>query len=179
MCKDSGRALHDLILSTYCKYSPTMKSLITSLAAQFLRTSQALPLHTQTQLIDPSQLQRLTAMLSRRDSDALPKHRTPLPAGYHLAYFTPAQENGELGRDGTDTTFNAPFPYTRRMWAGGELRWVGGREGRMAVGDEVRETTRMVSCVVKEGRGGEGMLVVGVEKRFGVEGGRPSLVDTR
>src|SRR4051812_43056863 len=96
----------------------------TLVAAQFLSRAQSLPPLIQTQLLDANQIQRLSATLSRPElSKALPSNGTPLPACYHLAYFTPSQIEEELGRDGTDTTFNPPRPFTRRMWAGGELDW--------------------------------------------------------
>ena len=101
-----------------------------------------------------------------------------MPACYHLAYFTPAQVEEELGRDGTDTTFNPPSPFTRRMWAGGELEWIAGDGKGLCVGQEVRETTKLVSSVGKKTRAGEEMVVVGVEKRYQNEHG-VALIDKR
>lgn len=150
-----------------------------SIASQFLSKSQALPPLTQTQLLDANQLQRFSATLSRPElAGALPKNGTALPACYHLAYFTPSQVEEELGRDGTDTTFNPPSPFTRRMWAGGELEWVGGEGNRLKVGQEVTETTKLVSAVGKKTRAGEEMVVVGVEKIYENEHG-VALIDKR
>lgn len=149
----------------------------TSIASQFLSKSQS-P-QTQTQLLDANQLQRFSATLSRTElARALPKNGTPLPACYHLAYFTPAQVEEELGRDGTDTTFNPPRPFTRRMWAGGELEWVGGEDNTLKVGQEVTETTKLVSAEGKKTRAGEEMVVVGVEKKYENEHG-VALIDRR
>ncbi|CZR51925.1 uncharacterized protein PAC_01802 [Phialocephala subalpina] len=149
----------------------------TSIASQFLSKSQS-P-QTQTQLLDANQLQRFSATLSRTElARALPKNGTPLPACYHLAYFTPAQVEEELGWDGTDTTFNPPRPFTRRMWAGGELEWVGGENNTLKVGQEVTETTKLVSAEGKKTRAGEEMVVVGVEKKYENEHG-VALIDRR
>ncbi|KAE9380629.1 hypothetical protein N431DRAFT_432917 [Stipitochalara longipes BDJ] len=151
----------------------------TSIASQFLSKSQSLPPHTQTQLLDANQLQRFSATLSRPElSQSLPETGTPLPACYHLAYFTPSQVEEELGRDGTDTTFNPPSPFTRRMWAGGELEWIGGEANRLKIGQTVTETTKLVSAVGKKTRSGEEMVVVGVEKVYENEQG-VALVDKR
>lgn len=141
---------------------------------------------TRRQLIDANQLRLFSLTLNRPHvwpSSALgpksleevePKQGTPVPAGYHLAYFTPAQLPGILGQDGTDASFNPDAPFTRRMWAGGECSWPGADVGLDAakraylrVGDMATEVTRVLSCEVKRiKKTGEDMLVVGVEKEF-------------
>jgi hydroxyacyl-ACP dehydratase HTD2-like protein with hotdog domain len=150
-----------------------------SIASQFLAKSQSLPPHTHTQFLDANQLQRFSATLFRPElSQSLPKNGTPLPACYHLTYFTPSQVEEELGRDGTDTTFNPPRPFTRRMWAGGELEWIGGETNRLKIEQKVTETTKLVSAVGKNTRAGEEMVVVGVEKSYENEHG-VALIDKR
>lgn len=151
-------------------YSNVSSTSAASIAAQFLAKAQSLPIYTQTQVLDANQLQRLSATLSRKElSESLPRDGTLLPACYHLVYFTPAQIEEELGRDGTDTTFNPPYPFTRRMWAGGELEWLG--PNQLSVGQRVTETTKLVSAVGKKTKAGEEMLLVGVEKSFRNEHG--------
>ncbi|KAH7346564.1 hypothetical protein BKA65DRAFT_398843 [Rhexocercosporidium sp. MPI-PUGE-AT-0058] len=148
-----------------------------AIASEFLSKTQANPPNAHTQLLDANQLQRFSATFSRPElSKTLPKNGTPLPAGYHLAYFTPAQVEEELGRDGTDTTFNPPSPYTRRMWAGGELEWVKGN--KLRVGQEVTEMTKLVSSYAKLSRAGNEMIIVSVEKKFQNEHG-VALLDKR
>ena len=150
-----------------------------SIASQFLSKTQSLPPLTQTQFLDANQLQRFSAALSRPElANSLAKAGTPLPACYHLAYFTPSQVEEELGKDGTDTTFNPPRPFTRRMWAGGELEWAAGEGKGLCLGQQVTETTRLVSSVGKRTKAGEEMVVVGVEKRFENEHG-VALIDRR
>lgn len=83
-----------------------------------------------------------------------------------------------MGKDGTDTTFNPPHPFTRRMWAGGELEWLGGENNRLKIGQRVVETTKLVSAVGKKTKAGEEMVVVGVEKSFRNEHGI-ALLDKR
>ena len=160
-------------------YSSASSPSATSIASQFLTKTQSQPPLTQTQLLDANQLQRFSATLCRTGvAEALPEKGTPLPACYHLAYFTPSQVEEELGRDGTDTTFNPPSPFTRRMWAGGELEWVAGEGKGLCVGQEVKETTKLVSSVGKKTRTGEEMVVVGVEKKYENEHG-VALIDKR
>ncbi|KAK2773808.1 hypothetical protein CKAH01_13391 [Colletotrichum kahawae] len=133
---------------------------------------------TRKQLFDSNQLQRLSLTLNRRElhpgidvSAEPPKEGTPLPPGYHLVYFTPTGVESELGMDGTDKTFNAPAPFTRRMWAGGKMQFIEGTS--LKVGEEVEERTRLVGATPKKSRSGDEMVLVDVEKEFW---GRDGLV---
>lgn len=136
------------------------------------------------QLLDANQTRRLSLTLNRprlyRDAEDLrrfaPANGTPLAPGYHLVYFTPIALPDELGNDGTDINFSPAEPFTRRMWAGGEMKWVKGNPLR--IGEEAVETTRLVSAVPKTGRTGEDMIIVRVEKSFENAKG-PALVDKR
>src|SRR4051812_43355602 len=87
----------------------------------------------QRQVLDGHQLQKLSLTLNRPHlypgldiTQQPPPNGTPLPPGYHLVYFAPASLEAELGADGTDKTFNAPAPFSRRMWAGGRMTWTRG-----------------------------------------------------
>jgi len=64
------------------------------------------------------------------------------------------------------------------MWAGGELEWIGCEGNRLKVGQEVTETTKLVSAVGKRMRAGEEMVVVGVEKLY-ENGHGVALIDKR
>ena len=167
-------------------------------AAQFLQRFTSLPPRTQSQYLDLNQLQLLAATLNRplpilsnlnHDPNAslnpatsptnLPKSRShglAIPPSHHLAYFTPAQPEAQLGRDGTDTSYNPAAPFTRRMWAGGSVSW--DAKNRLRVGQTATETTRVLSAEGKRTRDGEEMVVVGVEKSFGNADGL-AVVDRR
>ncbi|KAK1996812.1 hypothetical protein LX36DRAFT_658216 [Colletotrichum falcatum] len=123
------------------------------------------------QVLDSNQLQRLSLALNRKQlhpgqdvSADAPAQGTPLPPGYHLVYFTPAGVESELGTDGSDRTFNAPAPFTRRMWAGGRMRFPEGASLR--VGEEVEERTRLAAATPKKSRSGDEMVLVDVDKEF-------------
>jgi hypothetical protein len=79
-------------------------------------------------------------------------------------YFTPNGTEAELGADGSDTTFNASTPFTRRMWAGGKMTWES--DVLLRVGDEVEETTELLSATPKKSRSAGEMVLVEVEKKF-------------
>lgn len=145
---------------------------------------------TRRQLLDGNQLQKLALTLGRPRigavdiSEDAPPTGTPVPPGYHLVYFTPNGMEDELGADGTDRTFNAPSPFTRRMWAGGTMKWPGaGSENSedsplLRVGDVAEEKTRLVSATVKKSRSAGEMVLVEVEKEFWTSRGL-ALVDQR
>ena len=136
---------------------------------------------TRRQLIDANQVQKLALMLGRRSLGSVdmlespPPSGTPLPPGYHLVYFTPASPELELGPDGSDKTFNSQAPFTRRMWAGGKMKWAG---GKIQVGDEAEERTELLSATAKRSKAGGEMVLVEVEKQISSRRGL-SVVDRR
>ena len=147
------------------------------------------------QLLDGNQLRLFSLTLDRPHiwsepstgslESEEPKAGTPLPAGYHLAYFTPAQLPGILGQDGTDASFNPEAPFTRRMWAGGSVHWPGAdpnssTQHYLKVGDVASEITKVLTCEPKTiKKTGESMLVVGVEKEFRDSQGNLCVLDKR
>ncbi|EEU42220.1 uncharacterized protein NECHADRAFT_93232 [Fusarium vanettenii 77-13-4] len=142
-------------------------------AASYLLENFADKSVVRRQLIDANQLQKLALTLGRPNlngtdvSENAPVAGTPVPPGYHLAYFTPNGTEGDLGADGTDRTFNASAPFTRRMWAGGKMQWAEPSSGAfLRVGDEVEERTRLLSAVPKKSRSAGEMVLVEVEKEF-------------
>jgi hypothetical protein len=171
--------------------SQHLRSDASSVASAFLSRFQSLGPQTRTQTIDANQLQLLTLTLNRptlfpgapslSNAASAPQSTVPVPPGYHLAYFTPAFLESELGADGTDASYNPDVPFTRRMWAGGEVLWprVDGKPNLLRIGQQVQETTRVLSAepkVVK--KTGEDMIVVGIEKEFANEHG-VSIIDRR
>ncbi|KAF7950337.1 hypothetical protein EAE96_007624 [Botrytis aclada] len=137
-----------------------------------------------SQYLDVNQLQRLSATLA---SHSLPDPSSTFAVGsspdtlaippcHHLVYFTPPDAEDKLGLDGSDTIFNPPGSFTRRMWAGGELEWVDGN--KLVTGEKAEETTTLKSAEVKKTKAGDEMIVVGVEKTFKNSKGL-ALVDRR
>jgi hydroxyacyl-ACP dehydratase HTD2-like protein with hotdog domain len=179
--------------------SSTSDASASSIATSFLSRFQSLGPQTRTQTLDANQLRLLSLTFNRPSLFPTTPHLsqlaatsnqceieiangTPLPAGYHLAYFTPAFLENELGADGTDTSYNPAHPFTRRMWAGGEVCWPRDSDGSvnlLRVGERVTETTRVLSAEAKTVRKtGEEMIVVGVEKEFSNEVG-VAVIDRR
>jgi hydroxyacyl-ACP dehydratase HTD2-like protein with hotdog domain len=137
------------------------------------------PIRIRKQKLDANQLQLLSITLGRTPTSyEPPPEGTPIPPGQHLVYFTPSILESELGLDGTDRTVNPLSPFTRRMWAGGELTWSQEKDALLRVGQEIEETTKLVSAEPKKLKNGGEMLVVGVEKTFSNSHG-VALVDMR
>lgn len=165
--------------STEChKSSPDPKAIAESFLLKFAKGQT----FVRKQFLDANQLRLFSLALDRPQlwtgspprslEEEEPKDGAPVPAAYHLAYFTPAQLPGILGVDGTDASFNPESPFTRRMWAGGSVHWPGAdpnqaSQHHLRVGDVATEITKVLSCepkIIK--KTGETMLVVGVEKEF-------------
>ncbi|KAL9068148.1 MAG: hypothetical protein Q9161_006392 [Pseudevernia consocians] len=154
------------------------------LVDDFFQTARNGPSIVRKQSLDANQIQRLSLTLNRPRlyrgaqvlEDETPLIGTPLAPGYHLAYFTPAALPGNLGKDGTDISYSPAEPFTRRMWAGGRIKWE--KDNPLRIGDEAIETTKLVSAEPKVTRTGEVMVVVGVEKTFENAKGL-ALVDRR
>ncbi|KAL9129278.1 MAG: hypothetical protein Q9217_002225 [Psora testacea] len=156
-----------------------------SVATELLERARSVRPVIRRQILDSNQLQRLSLTLDRpylysdipvNGENKAPLTGTPLPPGYHLAYFTPAALTGELGTDGTEVSYTPSEPFTRRMWAGGQLQW--DKDNPLHVGDEAVETTQLLSAEPKITRTGEEMIVVGIEKTF-VNSKGMALVDKR
>ncbi|PSR93919.1 hypothetical protein BD289DRAFT_364140 [Coniella lustricola] len=56
-----------------------------------------------------------------------------LPQGYHLVYFPPAHPTAVLLPDGTDEAHAPGPPFTRRVWAGGSIRFHPGWQSKLAL----------------------------------------------
>lgn len=137
-----------------------------------------------SQILDANQLQKLCITLNRphlaagQDMiKAPPEEGTAVPPGYHLVYFTPSDLESDLGPDGTDQPFAPGHPFTRRMWAGGRVRWY--PDNPLRIGDHVTESTRLLNVVPKMSKhGGNTMLIATVEKVFSTEKG-PAVREER
>ena len=154
-------------------------------AEEILQRFGQKPISVREQLIDGNQAQLLSLTLGRPSlhnrvhltEDGTPIDGTPLPPGYHLVYFTPRFLEKDLGLDGTDKTVNPLAPYTRRMWAGGELVWKQRPGQILRIGQNVTETTRITSAEPKTMKSGDSILA-GVEKTFETDNG-VALIDRR
>lgn len=151
-------------------------------AASYMMDQFANKVTKRSQFIDSNQLQQLAVMLGRPVLNGHDISRTSVPAGtpipsaHHLVYFTPMELESQLGADGSDRTFNAPAPFTRRMWAGGHMKF--DKSNPLRVGEEAEESTRLISAVAKTSRSAGEMVLVEVEKK--IHGSRGlALVDTR
>ncbi len=100
-------------------------------------------------------------------ADRLPALGDDAPDLVHFCLAQPAFPPAELGRDGHPKLggFLPPVPLPRRMWAGGDLRFL----APLKVGDAVTRISRIADVVPKEGRTGP-LCFVTVDHRIEAEG---------
>ncbi|KAM5345347.1 hypothetical protein ACJ41O_011209 [Fusarium nematophilum] len=116
---------------------------------------------TLTDLLSPS------STSSSSSSPTISSPPLPLPQGHHLVYFPIQLAPSRLALDGADPDHSPGPPFTRRVWAGGEV--VFGETWR-----EMRLDARPVVCREKvedvslRGKEGEEKVFVDVWRRYGV-----------
>jgi hydroxyacyl-ACP dehydratase HTD2-like protein with hotdog domain len=88
-----------------------------------------------------------------------------MPAGHHLVYFPSQIPLSQLLPDGTDHLHSPGGPFTRRLWAGGRVRFSGSRNLSLR-GDRAvcLETIRDVEV---KGKAPDEKVVVRIERRMG------------
>ena len=97
-----------------------------------------------------------------RDPEAL-GDGDPLPPLFHWLYCRELAPHGRLDGDGHQKRgdFLPPLPLSRRMWAGGRLRF----EGTLRIGEELRRRSTIRAIAPKSGRSGP-LVLVTVEHRI-------------
>ena len=85
------------------------------------------------------------------------KENSPIPPGWHWAFFADITALSEIGRDGHQALgeFLPPVTLPRRMWASGDLNIA----RPLCVGETVRKTSTILSVEEKHGRTGELVFV--------------------
>jgi len=107
-------------------------------------------------IVTPTQLQRLSITLNRRDP--MPREGDPVPWGWHSIFFPRLIPTDKLSPDGMAPDFEgAPdSPLPRRMYAGNDLKF----HEPLRVGDRVTKEIFIKSVAPKEGRSGRLIFVV-------------------
>ena len=154
-------------------------------AVEILQRYGNKPISVREQIIDANQARLLSITLGRQHlhekapltADGAPVDGTPIPPGYHWAYFTPTFLEKDLDKDGTNKELNPLPPFTRRMFAGGELEWKQYPPKLLRIGQNVTEITRVTSAEPKQLKSGESILA-GLEKTFETDNG-VALIDRR
>ncbi|KIJ16719.1 hypothetical protein PAXINDRAFT_112714 [Paxillus involutus ATCC 200175] len=111
-----------------------------------------------------------------------PEEGTPLGYGHHLAFFHPRNPEAALRPDGTDSDFCPPEPFTRRMWAGGTMRWNQNPGCALRAGDKALAVSTIAGVEKKGFDNGSTNPMVFVKQRIEVTAeGRsgPAVVEER
>lgn len=100
--------------------------------------------------IDPRLVRSFLATLDRDPGDM--SEGDPVPLCLHWCLAPPVMPNSATGPDGHPARggFLPPVPLPRRMWAGGELRFL----APLVVGDRVTRRSRIEAVELKQGRSG-------------------------
>lgn len=104
--------------------------------------------------LDEFPLKGLSALL---DYGTLPWSPKELPVLAHWLYFRPTSRESELGMDGHPKRgkFLPPVPLDRRMWAGGDLKFL----APLPVGAEVEKKSTISDIQIKKGSTGSLVFV--------------------
>lgn len=109
-----------------------------------------------------------------------PSSGSRLGYGHHLVFFHPHVQESRLRKDGTEDDFSPPYPFTRRLWAGGKMTWFD--ENPLLVGQKANATFTLNSAKMKGFDDPEKVPMVFVTQKIdinikGYE--RPSVVEER
>ncbi|PYI26816.1 hypothetical protein BP00DRAFT_354964 [Aspergillus indologenus CBS 114.80] len=114
-------------------------------------------------------------------SEAFPSIISPsrLPPGHHLVYFPPQVSLSQLLPDGTDFLHSPGYPFTRRLWAGGSVRFAA--TGSLLLDGGRAVCIETIRDVLVRGQTGEEKVIVRIERRIGTvrEGENPSQIRDR
>ncbi|MCG6115823.1 MAG: MaoC family dehydratase N-terminal domain-containing protein [Mesorhizobium sp.] len=119
--------------------------------------------------LSASLIERFEATLG----NALTRIEDAAPLGIHWCLNQPAIAANGLGIDGHPARggFLPPVPLPRRMWAGGQLAFV----GPLRSGEEITRTSRIEDVAYKQGRSGE-LVFVTLQHEI-TSGGRVALTE--
>lgn len=98
-----------------------------------------------------------------------PAEGKSLPFGHHLAFFHPRNPEHVLRKDGTDADFCPPEPFTRRMWAGGKMKW--NHESPLLVGTPATASSSVAKVEKKNFDTRSPMVFVKQRIEYSSEGG--------
>lgn len=111
----------------------------------------------------------------------LPSVTSPprLAAGHHLVYFPPQVTSSQLLPDGTDILHSPGHPFSRRLWAGGRIKFAA--TGNLLLDGSRAVCIETIRNVSTKGQEGEEKVFVGIERRIGTvhEGEKESDVRKR
>jgi hypothetical protein len=140
------------------------------------------PTHTLVDSLNTEHLSDMYITLPTRDGTRRP-YEAPemgahLPFGHHLGFFHARRAEAHLREDGTDEDISPPAPFTKRMWAGGNITW--NNDNPLLVGKQTSGISTVAKCEKKGFDKGKPMLFITQRIEFSQEVYQmPSVVEER
>ncbi|KAF9483768.1 hypothetical protein BDN70DRAFT_873373 [Pholiota conissans] len=140
------------------------------------------PTHTLVDYLNTEHLLDMYITLPTRDGTRRPYETpevgAPLPYGHHLGFFHARRAEPHLRADGTDEDISPPAPFTKRMWAGGNITW--NNDKPLLVGIKTYGVSSVTKSEKKGFDKGKPMLFITQKIEFLQEGSEsPSIVEER
>ncbi|GMK59206.1 hypothetical protein CspeluHIS016_0702210 [Cutaneotrichosporon spelunceum] len=115
---------------------------------KWIADAKARPPQVDVDVIEAGRAAKLhTTLPLQNEAAGMATEGSFLPKGHNLVYWQPGAFMDQLAADGTSTEYNAPEPYTRRMWAAGSWEWR--RDAGLTVGGKVCQSTTVNDAEVK------------------------------
>ncbi|KAI4138131.1 MAG: hypothetical protein L6R39_006950 [Caloplaca ligustica] len=160
--------------STACQFT-IQRHPVSPFHLQKEMTSRELPVLTDYGSPTPQLLLASTLVDAFKGLGRYVCHAKRLIPGYHLVYLPSPTNVSSLGADDTDSLHSPGTPFTRRMWAGGDITFVGTIHhllGKMIC----RES---ITNVQVEGKEGEEKVFVTIQRNITVRGRGGYIVENR
>lgn len=140
------------------------------------------PTHTIIDSLNTEHLLDMYITLPTRDGTmrpyVAPEVGDVLPFGHHLGFFHARRPEKYLRADGTDEDISPPTPFTKRMWAGGNITW--NNDSPLLVGKNTYGASSVAKSEKKGFDKGKPMLFITQRIKFSQEESlAPSVVEER
>ncbi|KAI4095370.1 MAG: hypothetical protein LQ344_001668 [Seirophora lacunosa] len=139
-------------------------------------TSRKLPTIKDCSSADPARLLRVTL-----PNDLWVPANPPLmmEPGHHLVYFPPCTKISSLLPDNTDPVHSPGPPFTRRMWAGGDITFKGNIILCSGNYNRLIQCREKITDVETKGNEGEEKVFVTIRRDIGYRTGKASIIENR
>ncbi|KAL9011171.1 MAG: hypothetical protein Q9173_003965 [Seirophora scorigena] len=127
----------------------------------------------------PSRLLRVTLPNAFWVPEKIANAPTLMEPGHHLVYFPPSTTLSSLLPDNTDPLHSPGTPFTRRMWAGGDITFHGNIPLRSGLYNRLIICREKTTDVEIKGNEGEEKVFVTIRRDIGYRTGKALIIENR